>query len=231
MLTKRIYQLIREAVQTPHFKKRLIGRFLPHNITPEFDSERIRPAVNLIKKVNFPGQSNVGILVFHSTTTFTAKVLDKDEYSRGNNIWVVVRANEMRSIFFEPDGIAPQNVQHTLTIKELEFLVKTYGYDLELKHLQNLSHYKKSAKGKRTRGQQSDLPVVILKGNKWYIDAENERIIYAKNTKKTMSMDDAFKEFDEEDLEKLVNVLSESASKSIQKLIESYKSGKGNSHL
>lgn len=209
MLSKGIYKLIREAVQTSHFKERLFQRFQSHNISPEFDIERILPAIKFIEKVNFPGQTNIGIRAFRSTTTFTAKVPDKDQYSRGNNIWVVVRANEMRSIFFEPDGVAPQNVQYSFTIKELEFLVNMHGYDLDHKHL-DIKKYKDSVQGTRTRGPQLELPSVIIKGKKWYIDAENEKLIYAKNTKKTMSMDDAFKEFDEEDLEKVVDAMETS---------------------
>jgi hypothetical protein len=46
-----------------------------------------------------------------------------------------------------------------------------------------------------------DLPVVELNGQKWFVDVPNENLIYTKNTKKTISIND----LDEKHLEKVID--------------------------
>jgi len=170
------------------------------------DPKFITPAIDLLRKVNFPGQSNVAVNIFKSGTHFKAYVSDKDIPTEGNNIWVIVRGNELENVVFTRDGGIPQNTQYQTNIAKIRRMVDEKGsYDLTYADLDGKSTQPKET---RKRGGEMDLPVVIIAGKPWYADEKRELFFYTKNVNKVMSFDDAFSTLSEPELDGILDQLA-----------------------
>lgn len=200
-----IRSVIMEARALPHFKDRVRERLYdPERITPAFNTKYVDEALRLLEKVNFPGQSNVAVNIFRSGVVYTAFVSDKNVPTKGNNIWVIVRGNELENVVFTNDNSVPQNTQYQMTIGRIQSIVNSRNsYDLTYEDLEN----RPRPLATRKRGPEIDLPTVMIKGQKWYADSENDRFIFVKNVNKVLTFDDAFKVLPEEELNAILDQL------------------------
>ena len=201
--------LLAEAKLLPHFVDRVKERLYdPERITPAFNTKNVDEALSLLEKVNFPGQSNVAVNIFRSGTVYTAYVSDKAVPTKGNNIWVIVRGNELENVVFTSDNAVPQNTQYQMTIGRIRSIVNSRGsYDLSYEDLENRTRMTAT----RKRGLEMDLPMVTIRGQKWYADTSNQRFIYAKNINKVLTFDDAFNTLPEEELDSILSQLPATA--------------------
>ncbi len=208
-LRKIIRNAILEVKELPHFKERIRERlYNPENIQPALDPRLFEPALDLVRKVNFPGQANVGINIYRSGVTYRAYVSDKSTPTEGNNIWVIVRGNELENVIFTRDNGVPQNTQFQLTASKLNSIVRERGYDLTYADLDGKTLQPKDT---RKRGPDIDLPIVTIRGQKWYVDSDGSKFIYAKNINKVMTFDDAFNTLPEDELNAVLDQLPKAA--------------------
>jgi len=197
-------EILNEANPSIHFKDRVHGRLSSTLYTkPSFNYSDIEKEVELVKKINFNPEKSFAISIKSFPTTFVSKDPETGNPSVGNEIWAVVRGNEITTIFFRNSSqraIPVDNVDYSIKINTLY----KYYNDNEKNPDGTVDFKLKSKpKGKGRKKVELDLPMVELKGAKWYIDEVNEELIYAKNTKKRLSFDD----LQEDVLEKVINAV------------------------
>lgn len=203
-----VRSLVREAFDTLHFSERLEDRIMNlDHITPPFDVRHVQNIVPFLKRVNFPKDAGVAVNVFRSGTIYKSTIKTKGEPSIfGNNLWVIVRDNHLVTLFFRRDDNPPDDVRYRVFIEKLWDIVDKRGsYDITV---QDLSSAPKKDAPVRQRGPNLPFPVITMKGSKWYADEKNELFIYAKNTKKVMSFDDAFSILSEPELDDILAQLA-----------------------
>jgi uncharacterized protein YlzI (FlbEa/FlbD family) len=192
-MVKSIRQIIREelnkvfeAFPTAHFNERVIDRLKgdytnftnesPHLQKIVFDS------IEFLKKVNFPGQDNIGILLLKGPNKYIYHHVDNRgnvEHSEGRFIWAIIRANDIETLMLRNINDVPKNTQIRLTIDKLKNYVvndKHLDYNLTEKDLRKLQLNLKiepiSNKPKEN--------IVVINGVKWVVDDVEEEI-YKKN--------------------------------------------------
>lgn len=104
--------------------------------------------------------------------------VDKKTNSNGNEIYVIIRRNEIQTIYF-----AKNYIQQTKEKLRVDRIIKNELFFTKLS-----GESKKSKSGSRKK-IELDLPKVKIGGKDWYIDEPNEELIYSKNIKKKISFD------------------------------------------
>jgi len=203
---KGIRSIIQEAVRKAHFNDRVRQRFDPVNIEPNFDFSIIEPHINFIEEVEFDGEFNVGIRIFMTKQVYTAKVPDKDQVSKGNALWVIVRGNELETIMFN-SGQAPQNTQYQVDINRLKRMAEQKNYLLGRGDFEA----QKQGSGGRRKAPALDLPMIDIDGKKWFVDSAKKRIIYSKNTNNIIAFDAILDMEDENKALKIIDAISTAA--------------------
>ncbi len=204
MLRSLIRKAILEATELPHFQDRVSERL--SGIQPPLDPKFVKPALDLLRKVNFPGQTNVAVNIFRSGAVFTSYVSDKATPTVGNNMWAIIRGNELETIVFTSDKAVPQNTQYQITIAKLNGIVTRNGFDLSLADLEG-----KPAVASQEKKPYLDMPKVIIRGKEWFADVKREVFLYAKNIQKVMTFDQAFEELPERELDAIMDQLAVAA--------------------
>ncbi len=199
-------EIFNEASPSPHFKDRVFGRLTSSLYTnPQFNYNDVKNQIEIIKKVNFNPKQSFAISIRSFPTTFVSRDPETGKESIGNEIWTVIRNNEIATIFFRNTsqrGIKVSGVDYTVNFKSLQNIYNSSEknpdgtVDFEMSN-------QKPGKGQRKK-VELDLPIVELEGNSWYIDEEKEELIYAKNIKKKLSFDDLQEEY----LEKVINAVT-----------------------
>jgi len=208
-------EIFNEAVPSPHFKERVQGRLASDMYTtPQFNYADVEKQFELIKKVNFQPFEAVAIHVRTFGNTFVSKDPVNGKESIGNELWVVVRGDEISTVFFRNSrqgGTPVFNADSRYKFFTLKFKTLQNYYNSREKNADgsvdlNMDKFtKQSAKGPGSRKKvQLDLPTVDLEGSMWYIDEKNEELIYAKNIKKKLSFDDLKEDY----LEKVINAVT-----------------------
>lgn len=200
---------IAEALERIHFSDRIRDRIMdPSTISPEFDSRSVQDVVPFLKRVNFPEEATVAVNVFRSNTVYRSEVKNEPPIF-GNNLWIIIRDNSLVTLFFRKDGNPPDDVQFRIMVEKLWNIVDNKGsYDLTMQDLRSAVASRPDASSTRKRGVDIQLPIVAIKGSKWYADLKKELFIYAKNIKKVMSFDDAFKQLSNDELDGIMDQLS-----------------------
>lgn len=200
---------IEEALERIHFSDRMRDRVMdPSTISPEFDSRSVQDVVPFLKRVNFPEEATIAINVFRSNTVYRSEVKGEPPIF-GNNLWVIVRNNSLVTLFFRKDNNPPDDVQFRIMVEKLWSIVDSKGsYDIAMQDLKSASGAKQDMSSTRKRGVNIPLPTVIIKGNKWYADLKRELFIYAKNIKKVMNFDDAFRQLSNDELDGIMDQLT-----------------------
>lgn len=199
-----IRRLVLEALETHHFVDRVRERLHdPERISPPLDPTHIDGAIALLRKVNFPKNVSVSVNVFRSKVAYTSRTSDKPEPTKGNNVWVVIRGNNLITVYFRGEAM-PTDTNYQITIANVWSLIDEKGsYDVTQQDLDRIVQKQRSVEP-RKRGKEINLPLVLIRGTKWYADVDNNRFIYAKNIHKTMSFDDAFNTLPEEELDAIL---------------------------
>lgn len=192
-----------EARPSLHFKDRVYNRLTSAVYTrPFFNYSDVEKQVDLLKKINFNPEKAYAVQIKSFPTTFVSKDPETGTPSVGNELWAVVRGNEITTIFFrmsQQRAIPVDSVDYTIKISTLHKY-----YNENEKNPDGTVDFKvKPKKGKGRKKIELDLPTIEIKGAKWYVDEENEEIIYTKNIKNKLSFDD----LTEEILEKVINAV------------------------
>jgi hypothetical protein len=229
MITEsKIRKLVREIIEAslhPHYKERLYDRFLnsdklyigyeipgsrgqyeklgTYQLTDD-EKNKIREKARYIENFNFPRQDDLGVSLglvhidpkranFFTDSDRreaigkTLVFIDEATDSNGNVIFAIVRGNEIKTIYWGKSYVA-----QTAEKMDVDRVVK------------KVSPEKAQRPGKGQRKKiELDLPLVDIDGKEWYVDEENEKIIYRKNIKKELSFD----ELDEDVLEQVIDAV------------------------
>lgn len=205
-LRKLVRLVLFEAVATQHFDDRVSQRI--HNpvwMEPKLDPSRPDHAISLLKRVTFPDGASIAINVFRSNVVYSAMVDGRIE--KGNTIWVIIDNNVMETVYFRGSASPPSGADYYLTIDNVWNIIDSKREDtITIDDLESFNSQKKPAYA-RKRGHDLGMPSVIMRGQKWYVDIDGEKFIYAKNTKKVLTFDDAFNSLPEKELDSILNQL------------------------
>lgn len=201
-----LQEVFSEAAPTIHFKDRVYGRLTSSLYTrPLFDYSTVEKEIDVLKATNLDPSDSFAIFLKTYPVTYVSKDPFTGIPSIGNELWAVVRDNEITTIFFRNSHQKNTKVSGVNNILNIKALIKNYG-DSE-KNADGTVDFEVGGVGKKTSSRKRlslDLPVVDLAGAKWYIDEPNEEIIYAKNIKKKLSFDDLTEDY----LEKVINAVT-----------------------
>lgn len=201
-----IRRVLLEAVATQHFADRVAQRL--HNpvwMEPKLDPSRPDHAISLLKRVTFPDKTSIAVNAFRSSVVYSAMVDGRIE--RGNIIWVIINNNVMETVYFRGSTSMPTGVDFHITIDNVWNIIDEKQEDTITREDLERFNLQKKPLDTRKRAQDLGMPTVMMRGHKWYVDVENERFIYAKNTKKTMTFDDAFNVLPEKELDSILSQL------------------------
>lgn len=200
-----LLEVIFESEPSIHYKDRVYGRLTSTLYTrPVFDYSTVKSEIDTVKKINFPEGESYAVMLKSYPVTYVSKDPETGKTSIGNELWLVVRDNIITTIFFRQSsqkGIKVSNVDNIINVSTLY-----KHYKSSEKNPDGTVDYQPSKVGfrkRKRRGVDLDLPVVLIKGKEWFVDEDNEKIIYSKNIKNTKS----FEELEEEELEKVINVV------------------------
>jgi len=208
-------EMFNEAVPSPHFKDRVYGRLASTMYTkPQFNYSDVESQIEIINKINFQPFEAVAIHIRTFRDTFVSKDPVNDKESVGDELWVVVRGNEISTVFFRNSkqaGTPVFNADSRYKFFTLKFKTLFNYFNSAEKNPDgtvdlNMDKFtKQSAQGKGKRKKvELDFPIVELEGSDWYVDEKNEELIFAKNIKKRLSFDDLKEEF----LEKVIDAVT-----------------------
>lgn len=202
-----INEIVQEAVPGKHWQLRIDTRLKSPKTEPNFPFHHVDDKLKFLEKISFEGQKNIALRIYTSKQIYTAHGDGKERPSKGNTVWAVIRGNELDTLLFDSPDYQVQNTQYTFTIEQLINFARHKGPDENGIYWISDKDIEKglAIPAKTELKKQLDLPVVELKTGLWYIDADNEKLIYLKNTKKTMSFDEAFEQLPEEDLAKVTD--------------------------
>lgn len=184
---------VSEANPSGHFRDRVYERLTSILYTkPSFDYSDVEKHVDVIKKINFNPLDAFAIHLRTFPKTFVSKDPSTGNASVGNELWLVVRGNEITTVFFRGSnqrGTSVTDVDHSLSFKTLLSFYNSAEKNEDGTVDFNINKIKKQGSGSRKK-PQLDLPTVEINNVNWYIDEPNERVIYSKNTKKTIDFND-----------------------------------------
>lgn len=199
-------ELILEAVPSEHFNDRVFQRLTSSMYTrPNFDYSEVRSQIETVKAINFNPRDSFAIFLKRFPVTFVSKDPETGNPSVGDELWAVVRNNEITTIFFRNSfqkDTKVKGVDYTLNVKNLIKYYNENEKNVDGTVDFGVGTYQKSGVGTKKR-VQLELPIVDLGGANWYVDEANEQIIYAKNIKKTLQFNDLKEDY----LEKVINAV------------------------
>ncbi len=209
-----IRKIILESFSKRHFLDRVYDRLESDNTNFKNDIEdnkkKVYNGINFIEKIDFPGQDNIGILLFKSPKKYVYhKELDnKTEHSEGNCVWIVVRGNDLETIVFGDNGYRPKNTDIHLTLDNLAHYVQTqklgdtYLTEKDLRKLQ--SGLKQTVQ--EPQKINTDTQVINIDGTKYVVDKKSEQIYQKNNPKKINSIWDIFDSLPEKTQEEVMAI-------------------------
>ena len=211
-LRKSIRKLIFEALDTPHFKERVYDRLESDNTSFAKEKSLIKDIIykdiQFLKKVNFPGQDNIGILLFKGPNNYRyeKQVDGKTEISSGSFVWVVIRANDLETIVFGDHQYIPRNTQIQLNINKLKsYIEQKKGMDFNLtdKDLKYIQSWNPDIKNEPKEKSTNEV-ILNINGIKYIFDKE-KKVIYKKNNPLEKSkIDDVFDSLSEKNQEEIM---------------------------
>ena len=134
---ERLRLIIREAVEQfleaqedAHYLERIQQRLKSEfstfvNEKPE-NKKVVSDAINLLKKINFPLNYDLGISLFKGSYSYRYFEDETTEgHSIGSVIWVVIRGNVLRTIFFSQKLQNPNGIDYKIELPRLEKYLET----------------------------------------------------------------------------------------------------------
>lgn len=214
---KILFEIDKSSKYYKHFKDRkfdrLLSAFTNFPLGNEGLREKLLDKITELEKIEYPGQDNIGILLYRGGSNYLYRKNGKDgkpEKSEGNNIWIVARGNDYNTIVFGNNTYKPKNTQIWITADDLlKYIkhVKNGNYNLspsDIRFFANpLSREKKSPEKEKT-----DI-VVKINGTKWVILPEKEEIYKKNNREEKYNIFDFFDNFDisEEKQDEILNYI------------------------
>lgn len=160
------------------------------------EKDAIKTKYKLIENQKFPDNEDFGIKIAYikiepsrinyyseeDKKESIGKVLvfvDKETNSNGNEIYVIVRNNEIQTVYF-----GKSYIKQTKEKLRVDRIIKLTGDEDNI-----LDRNKKKKEGGSRKKIELDFPKVNIDGKVWYIDEANEQLIYSKNINKKVSFD------------------------------------------
>ena len=205
-LRNAIRQQLAEAFTTAHAVDRTLERFLNQaDIRPEVPHEvyeLIMQNMTWVKQnIKFNPDKGYQVHLMNLPNFYQHWEPGKDEASsQGDMVYALIRKNKIVSVFFRRK---PQRfklmpaVDEEVSVEQLMSLPKAKDGKV---HFNTMPQ--KQGPGSRKK-YVLDLPVVTIQGKEWFVDEEKNRIIYTKNIKRTLGIDDALEQLPEEEAEKI----------------------------
>jgi len=189
---------------TGHYNHNYINRILksvPQSQSFESDDKgvssfaikKIEEVLNVIQHINFPENESYAIKLVNLGREFKSLDLDnkgekqidkktgKLKVSKGNSVWVLIRDNEIKTIFLrklEQQDIIPDVQYYIKNPMQLEQFydstVKDKNNDIAFSY-QNFIQFINNSDKKQ-------YPIIEINGEKWFIDEENKKLF--QKTKK-----------------------------------------------
>jgi len=177
-----------EAVIKDHFHKRNYERLNSQYTTfinkPDNIRKQVFEDIEFLTKIEFPSQDNIGVEIFRSTERHYFKKYcpdkRKDEISVGKIIWIVIRGNEIETVFFS--DTPPQNINFAIKIEELKKYIneiKEGNFNLTDKDIKRLQ-IPNFGIPKQKRIKNENQLIINVDGIKWVVD-KNYDTIHKKN--------------------------------------------------
>jgi hypothetical protein len=208
-----IRKIIYEAFATKHFKDRVYDRLESEATNFSYDSQenkkKVYDAISFLRQVNFPGQDNIGIMLFKSPTKYVyhKELENKTEHSEGNYVWTILRGNDIETIVFGDSSYRPKETQIHLTIQNLMYYIHTQKLgdtNLTEKDLRKLqSGITKQAQPEKKEPEQ---PIINIGGTKYVVDKQSEKIYQKNNPKKESNIWDIFDSLPEKTQEEVMAI-------------------------
>tara|TARA_R110000772_G_scaffold33670_6_gene81865 strand:- start:1012 stop:1710 length:699 start_codon:yes stop_codon:yes gene_type:complete len=187
----------RENLQVGYEKEGSVGEYKTigtYNLS-DGEKESIKKKYKFIEDYKFPEDEDFGIRLTYikinpdeinyyseedKVDSLGKNLLFVDEKtnSNGNEIYVIIRRNEIQTIYF-----AKNYIQQTKEKLRVDRIVKNELF------FTKLNGEKPNPKGGSRKKVELDLPKVKIGGKDWYVDEPNEELIYSKNIKKKISFD------------------------------------------
>jgi len=187
----------RENLQVGYEKEGSVGEYKTigtYNLS-DGEKESIKKKYKFIEDYKFPEDEDFGIRLTYikinpdeinyyseedKVDSLGKNLLFVDEKtnSNGNEIYVIIRRNEIQTIYF-----AKNYIQQTKEKLRVDRIVKNELF------FTKLNGEKPNPKGGSRKKVELDLPKVKIGGKDWYVDKPNEELIYSKNIKKKISFD------------------------------------------
>jgi hypothetical protein len=189
--------LDRKNIPVGYEKKGSVGEYKTvgtYNLS-DGEKESIKKKYKFIEDYKFPEDEDFGIRLtyikispdeinYHSEEDKVDSLgknllfVDEKTNSNGNEIYVIIRRNEIQTIYF-----AKNYIQQTKEKLRVDRIVKNELF------FTKLNSEKANSKGGSRKKVELDLPKVKIGGKDWYVDEPNEELIYSKNIKKKISFD------------------------------------------
>lgn len=189
--------LDRKNIPVGYEKKGSVGEYKTvgtYNLS-DGEKESIKKKYKFIEDYKFPEDEDFGIRLtyikispdeinYHSEEDKVDSLgknllfVDEKTNSNGNEIYVIIRRNEIQTIYF-----AKNYIQQTKEKLRVDRIVKNELF------FTKLNGEKPNPKGGSRKKVELDLPKVKIGGKDWYVDEPNEELIYSKNIKKKISFD------------------------------------------
>lgn len=167
----------------------------------DVEKESIKNRFKVIEDYKFPENEDFGVKLtyikinpdkinFYSeddkndSTGKNLLFVDEKTNSNGNEIYVIIRRNEIHTIYF-----AKNYIQQTKEKLRVDKIIKSEDFFDNLLYFTKAGGSNKKNKGGSRKKVELDLPKVKIGGKDWYIDEPNEELIYSKNIKKKISFD------------------------------------------
>lgn len=196
-------EVFSEAAPTEHFDHRVYERLTSNKYTqPDFDYSKVIQQIEIVKNTNFNPKKSFAIFLNRFPVTYLSKDPDTGKISIGNEVWVVIRNNEITTVFFRKSSQKDVKVSGVDTILNIKTLFKNY-IDSKKNSDGTVDFNPEPGEGTRKKSDL-DFPIVEFQGKIWYVDQENEKVIFVKNTKKQLS----FNDLDEDFLEKIIDAVT-----------------------
>lgn len=207
-----IRQILNEAMKTKHFIERAYDRLKSDKTNFPQEKEEIQKIVfnniDFLSTVNFPGQDNVGILIFKGSNKYIYhNVVDsKVEHSEGSFVWAVVRGNDMETIVFGDFAYKPKNTQIHLNIDRLrQYIEEDKGGDRNLTE-KDLVRLVKPAGPKPVQTEKPEQIIVNIGGVRWVVDIAKEQLYQKNKPTQTMNIWDALDKMEPAQAEELMKL-------------------------
>lgn len=195
---------------------------LKSNKTPNSIINRVIDVVKNIKKINFPVNDSYAIKLLNLNGIYKHLDLDKNgkiqidkkngkiKESIGDTIWIIIRENEIKTIFL-------RNSKQSNNIPDIQYYIKN---SLNLSDFYNKMPKDKNgyvnfkmrtfdAFLRNKKNKQEILPKVNLSNGIWFIDEKNKMLIQKskKGNKVTNIINDYESKLNDDDLMKVWNAL------------------------